>query len=299
VIECWFTKSYFTLVASLNPRITCVVPTYKRPAYLDRALESIEKQTYEPFEVIVSDNFPTEETEKVVKKFLELGLPIRHLKNKSVLPAFDNWMQGFLSVETDWMKIVWDDDWLEPTCLEELARLQVETDADVVLCGASGIIHGEKYVWYQQPPFVSNVFMELFPQISRRMYPNSPLAGIQKTQDVIDAMRDLKYPTGAISPNLVVGPDLAICFWGFAKGGKLAFTPKPLVNMFGDGENMTLLHEQILPRYYAGTLKAMAKHFNHPLSRQNRLLLFAMSRAKRSPSKVLGRLLYFMANEKM
>jgi len=275
-----------------------VVPTYKRPIYLERALESIVKQTYKPFEVIVSDNSPTEETENVVKRFLDLGLPIRHLRNKSVLPAFDNWLQGFLCVETDWVKIVWDDDWLEPTCLEELARLQAETDADVVLCGASGILHGKKHVWYQHSPFVSNSFMGLFPQIARRMYPNSPLAGIQKTRDVIDAMRDLRYPYGAISPNLVVGPDLAICFWGLAKGGKLAFTPKPLVAMFSDGENMTLLHEQILPKYYAGTLKALAKHFKHPLTIQNKIMLFTMASANRSSSKILGRLLYYMQTKR-
>lgn len=279
------------------PKITCVVPTYKRPEYLKRALSSIARQTYSPTEVIVADNFPTSETAKIVHDFQVLGMPIRHIKHVHTIPAFENWLSGFLEVRTEWINIVWDDDWLEPECLEELSRTQIATQADVVLSGAKGHVYGVEYLWYQQPEITTDSFLALFPKICRRMYPNSPLAGIQKTTDVIDAMTKLKYPDGSITQNLVVGPDLAICFWGLARGGRFAFCPKPLVNMFGDGENMTLLHGRVLPKFYAKTLAQIATHFEYKISIRNKLMLLSMGSSRLTPNRLLGRLIYRFARE--
>lgn len=279
------------------PKITCVVPTYKRPDYLKRALESIARQTYPPTEVIVADNFPTDQTAQIVRDFGANGLSIRHITHHKTIPAFDNWLSGFLEVKTEWTNIVWDDDWLEPNCLEQLSRIQVVTDADVVLSGARGHVHGIEYLWYQQPEMTSESFIALFPNICRRMYPNSPLAGIQKTEDVVNAMTKLEYPKGAITHNLVVGPDLAICIWGLARGGRLSFSPLPLVNMFGDGENMTLLHEKILPKFYAKTLREIANHFGYKLTIRNKLMLLSMGSSRISPNRLLGRMIYNFGKE--
>lgn len=276
-----------------------MVPTYKRPEYLKRALESIARQTYPPIEVIVADNFPTDETMQIVRNFRKYGLSIRHITHQQTIPAFENWLSGFLEVKTEWTNIVWDDDWLEPECLEELSRIQVATEADVVLSGARGHIHGVEYLWYQQPEMTSESFLALFPKICRRMYPNSPLAGIQKTVDVVNAMTRLKYPADSISNYLVVGPDLAICFWGLARGGRLSFSPRPLVNMFGDGENMTLLHEKVLPKFYAKTLRLIAEHFGYKLTIRNKLMLLSMGSSRLTPNRLLGRIIYKMAKEKL
>jgi len=281
------------------PKITCVVPTYKRPEYLKRALASIAQQTYLPTEVIVADNYPTEETAQIVRDFRANGLHIRHVTHQQTIPAFENWLSGFLEVETEWTNIVWDDDWLEPECLEELSRIQVATQADVVLSGAKGHVLGIEYLWYQQPEMTSESFIALFPKICRRMYPNSPLAGIQKTVDVVDAMTKLKYPEGAISQNLVVGPDLAICIWGLARGGRLSFSPQPLVNMFGDGENMTLLHSKVLPKFYAKTLRQITDHFRYKLTVRNKLMLLSMGSSRLTPNKLFGRLIYKFAKESL
>ena len=38
------------------PEVSIIVPTYKRPKYLRRLLESIVKQTYRDYEIIIIDD---------------------------------------------------------------------------------------------------------------------------------------------------------------------------------------------------------------------------------------------------
>jgi len=55
-------------------KVSIVIPTYKRPDYLERLLESIEQQTFQDFEVIVvDDNSPNlNDYDDVIKKYQEI-----------------------------------------------------------------------------------------------------------------------------------------------------------------------------------------------------------------------------------
>jgi len=64
----------------MNPKVSVVVPTYKRPHLIGRAIRSVLNQTYQDFEIIIIDDSPDEETEKVVKSFNDIR--IRYKRNK-------------------------------------------------------------------------------------------------------------------------------------------------------------------------------------------------------------------------
>lgn len=273
--------------------VTCVVPTYNRPQLLARCLDSIRNQEYSNIETIVVDNGIFSETQQVIQNAQDSGMLITHVSHGKTIPAFNNWLSGFIAAKSEFIKIVWDDDWLEASCISKLVKLRQESGADAVMCGAYGHVEQKDYVWYQQEDFVSNSFMETFPMIARRLLPNSPLAILMRRDDAIEAMTLLDYPSGAISDNLVVGPDLAMNFWALAKGGKLVFTKDPLVHMYGDGTNMTQLHEKIMPALYRDTLLNLTKHFGYKLSLKNRLLLNSTTNSRYTPSRILGKFLYW------
>lgn len=52
-----------------NPLVSIIVPTKNSTRYLDRCLSSIKNQTYNNFEIIVVDNFSTDNTVTIAKKY--------------------------------------------------------------------------------------------------------------------------------------------------------------------------------------------------------------------------------------
>ena len=67
------------------PKVSIIIPTYNRAGLLPQALESVFAQTYQNFEVIVSDDGSTDNTEAVIQQF---GDRVTYLKNNhSGLPS--------------------------------------------------------------------------------------------------------------------------------------------------------------------------------------------------------------------
>jgi len=69
------------------PRVSVIIPTWNGWALLEPALESLERQTYRDFEVIVVDNGSTDGTEEhLARRFPDVRL-IRFPENRGFAPA--------------------------------------------------------------------------------------------------------------------------------------------------------------------------------------------------------------------
>lgn len=67
----------------LKPTVSVIIPTYNRAHLIGRAIQSVLKQTYQDFEVIVVDDGSIDNTEEVVKKIQENRVYYyKHDKNK-------------------------------------------------------------------------------------------------------------------------------------------------------------------------------------------------------------------------
>ena len=275
--------------------VTIVIPTLDRPEYLKRALESIQSQSLMPAHVIIADNASTDETRQLVDQYLEKIFNLKYFRHNKKIDAIFNWISAVEKVETKFCKIVWDDDWLEPNCIERLVFLQQKFNADVVLTGAFGHVNGKEYLWYQQTEFSTTDWKYVFPKIALRSLPNSPLAGLHLTSDVLFALKKFEYSPMAISESLVVGPDLVINFLAAAENRCLVFTPEPLVHMFGDGQNMTGKYEDLLPSLYKDALLRLCKHNSKKLRIPDKIFLNRITTRGFSIQnifyKILGRIL--------
>lgn len=67
--------------------ISCIIPTFNRATLLKEAIESVLKQTYSGWELLVIDNGSTDETEKVVNHFLNKDNRIRYFRNNKKGPS--------------------------------------------------------------------------------------------------------------------------------------------------------------------------------------------------------------------
>ena len=106
--------------------VSVVIPTYSRPLFLERAINSILSQSYSNIEIIVvDDNNPSteyrKETEKVMEKFQNNSniIYLKHTENKNGSAARNT---GWKKAKGQYITFVDDDDVLDSKKIEEQVK---------------------------------------------------------------------------------------------------------------------------------------------------------------------------------
>lgn len=97
-----------------SPLITTIIPTFRRPDLLRRAVESVRAQRFEDFKLCIYDNASGDETEDVVREMCKLDRRIEYIKRVSNLGPGLNMVRAVSSVETPYFSLLNDDDFLLP-----------------------------------------------------------------------------------------------------------------------------------------------------------------------------------------
>lgn len=111
------------------------IPTYNRAKYIVRTLESLRKQLFKDFEVIVVDDGSVDETQQCVEKFNDLH--IKYLKKEnggkhSALNVGLNESRGFFFLVLD------SDDVLKANALQEMYDIWNKAPTKEKICGVMG-----------------------------------------------------------------------------------------------------------------------------------------------------------------
>lgn len=118
----------------MNPKVSVVIPTYKRPHLIGRAIKSVLNQTYQNFEIVIIDDSPNDETEKVVKSFNDIRIKYTRNKIRRGFSGAKN--QGVEESNQDSKYIAFlddDDEWL-PKFLEKTVK-KIEEKEDIAVVG--------------------------------------------------------------------------------------------------------------------------------------------------------------------
>ena len=126
-------------------KVSICVPTYNRANLLPDLLDSILRQTYQNFEIIITDNSDSLETQKLVEsKYADER--ILYSKNEKNLGMGGNARNAFSQVSGEYFTFTPDDDiWIDKHKLEQqIDILQKHTDVDIVYSNARSIdYHGQ------------------------------------------------------------------------------------------------------------------------------------------------------------
>jgi len=97
-----------------KPLITTIVPTYRRPKMLGRAIRSVLSQTYPHFQVCVYDNASGDETASVVTEIAKTDARIKYHCHTENIRSEGNFTYEMEHVETPFFSFLSDDDILLP-----------------------------------------------------------------------------------------------------------------------------------------------------------------------------------------
>jgi len=84
----------------MTPQITTIIPTYRRPKLLKRAIESALNQSYPHIQVLVLDNDSNDGTKEQVQAMMKKDARIIYHCHKTNIGANANFKFGLEQVKT-------------------------------------------------------------------------------------------------------------------------------------------------------------------------------------------------------
>lgn len=130
-----------------SPQITTVIPTFRRPHLLGRAIRSALYQTYASLQVCVYDNGSGDQTAEVVAEFAKSDPRIRYHSHGENIGGYANFQYGLDHVTTPFFSILADDDVLLPDFYEvAMAGFEQYPQAVMSMCGMIHV-NAEGKVW--------------------------------------------------------------------------------------------------------------------------------------------------------
>lgn len=136
-------------------KVSVIIPTYNREKFLKRAIESVLKQTFQDFELIIVDDGSTDETKKTVESFQSDKIKYIYQENSGGGAKPKN--SGIKVAQGEYIAILdSDDEWLSAKLEKQVKFLEEHPGVSVV--GCNFLINGKKE--YKIPRY-KNIFKRM------------------------------------------------------------------------------------------------------------------------------------------
>ncbi|HRG53175.1 MAG TPA: glycosyltransferase [Bacteroidia bacterium] len=146
----------------MNPVISICIPVYNGEAYLTRCLDSALGQTYVNFEVLIVDDQSTDDTAQIVETYSKRDDRIRLYRNEKNLGLVGNWNKCLELSKGEWIKFIFQDDFMEPDCLETFMSF-ISEDTQLLVSQRSFVLYenataDEKHYYYNLLRTLENTY---------------------------------------------------------------------------------------------------------------------------------------------
>ncbi len=129
------------------PLVSIVTPAYNEERHLAECIESVLAQTYTNWDYTIVNNCSTDGSLAIAQRYAARDPRIRVLSNDRLMPIIENHNHTIrqISFDSKYCKFVFADDWLYPSCIDEMVRL-AEKNPSVGLVGAY-TMDGQSVIW--------------------------------------------------------------------------------------------------------------------------------------------------------
>lgn len=128
----------------IENKIAIIIPNYNYEEYIEQCLRSIEKQTYNNYEIIFVDDMSTDNSVDKVEKYVDklTKIKIVKLKQKRYNGGARNEAYLHLSDDVDYVMYIDSDDWLRDEKVLEKINRKLQTRPDVLFIGIASYKNG-------------------------------------------------------------------------------------------------------------------------------------------------------------
>lgn len=163
----------------MNPKVSIIIPTFRRPTMLKRAISSLSIQTYNNIEVVIVDDDPDSDIEKCINQY---NIEIKYYQNGRNRGAPYSRNKGLQKASGKYVSFLDDDDELLPSKIELQVNAFENSGGDCGLVYTHGfVIQGDSRMSIRTP----NQEGYIYKQLLRNNFILSPSPLLRK-QDVID-----------------------------------------------------------------------------------------------------------------
>jgi glycosyltransferase involved in cell wall biosynthesis len=153
------------MTSSPRPRVSVVIPTFNRSAWLVEAIESVCAQTFRDLEIIVVDDGSTDDTAQRLKALGRMDKPVRYLSQENSGPSAAR-NRGIDAAQGEFVALLDSDDrWLPVKLERQMDVLARCPEVDVVYTGfaymdESGMRLAAEQQW-EPPPRRGTLYEDL------------------------------------------------------------------------------------------------------------------------------------------
>jgi glycosyltransferase involved in cell wall biosynthesis len=102
-------------------KVSVIIPNYNHSCYLNQRINSILKQTYQDFEIIIMDDCSPDNSREVIEAYRQHPKVSQIIFNETNSGStFKQWQKGIDIAAGEYIWLAESDDWCEPTLLETL-----------------------------------------------------------------------------------------------------------------------------------------------------------------------------------
>ena len=125
-----------------EPLVSIVMPIYNSETYLDEAILSIIHQTYQNWELLVINEFGSnEEGKRIINRYATIDSRIRLIQNSKRLGIAESLNEGLRQAKGEYIARMDGDDISLPKRIEKQVEFMEENN-DILLCGVQVEVFG-------------------------------------------------------------------------------------------------------------------------------------------------------------
>lgn len=175
------------------------MPVYNGQHFLDQTLENLLTQTFADFELIISDNGSSDQTEQICRRHAQTDPRIRYIRHSTNRGAAFNWNFVATEATTELFKWASDNDYYEPEFLETCVR-ELLARPDCVLCYTRTQLvtdEGEPLqIDSSDHPVLQDAPVDRFLFLMNRSGRNNAQAGVIRLETLLKTRMERHYPHG-------------------------------------------------------------------------------------------------------
>lgn len=214
----------------INNLVSIIIPIYNGEKYIKRCLDSVARQTFKDYQIIIINDGSTDNSLELINKYQSKfsNLLIINKKNEGSWKAR---IDGIKATRSKYITFMDVDDEIEPRFIEELYNTITENNADISVCGYYRIDSVTNKIYAKEMTGFGNSVIDIQKDIKKIALINTSNWNKMYKKNLFD--KAINYNVASISFE-----DLTLNVFAYCKASKIAFNDSYLYKYYVNSKSL-------------------------------------------------------------